>query len=119
MADSGELLRLLEPAVRPVPQSSRSNAASSATGATGEADFDQQLAQARDTIQAPPQTPAGDHPHATTDTQNTTATSQPNETIDHANNLTALSSIDRVENPTLRQLIEGESNDQSDTQPDR
>ena len=117
MADSSQLLRLLEPAVRPVAQSSQAQAATETGRAAGSTDFDQQLAQARqmrETAQAMQAEPnnatsqpegAGAEMNTVPATASTAATDQ---TSAPANNLATLSGIDQIENPSLRQLIEGD-----------
>jgi hypothetical protein len=116
MADSSQLLRLLEPAVRPVAQSSQSQAASETGRAAGSTDFDQQLAQARqmrETAQAMQAEPnnATSQPEGAGAEMNTVATASTaatDQTSAPANNLATLSGIDQIENPSLRQLIEGD-----------
>jgi flagellar hook-basal body complex protein FliE len=101
MADSGALLRLLEPAVRPGQPASSQRGSTDGVAPQG-ADFEQMLSRARATNE--PQAQSANH-QATAANDGTSA--QTNDTTDAATvqpTLSPLEGVDRIENPALRQL---------------
>jgi hypothetical protein len=97
MNDSQALLRMLEPTVRPVPGDRPATRPASAQSG-GEAEFTQWLEAARQ--QAQTETAE----QAPTPNESTDASAMADQSVSQPT-LTNLGGIDRIENPTLRQLM--------------
>jgi len=105
MADSGALLRLLEPAVRPVPQPT-GESSSPAGGTSDPTSFEQRLAEAKKETQANQTEPGAGDGASDADPSRAGDAGKTSEGERPPASLQLLSGIDRVENPTLRRLIE-------------
>jgi hypothetical protein len=113
MGDSSALLRLLEPAVRPVPQKGGQRAGGEPSFES--ADFETLLAAARKPSEETAQSGDGESAALGVAQANTESTDQSASQPRSTQPLGALEGIDKIENPTLRRLMATEQHSDEST----